>query len=62
MSKLLKFAIGVILAFVAYGIVRLVAPTFGAGQLLSSMIGGFAAVLVFFAAGKPLGYVGFRKK
>lgn len=62
MKTVLKFAIGVALAVVAYGIVRTVAPGFGAGQLLSSVIGGFVGVLVFFAAGKPLGYVGFRKK
>ena len=62
MNTAVKFAIGIIIAVVTYAVVRMVAPVFGAGQLLSSMAGGVAAVLAFFAAGKPLGYVSFTKK
>ena len=62
MSKTVKFVIGVIIAIIAYGVGRYAAGLLGLGPLLASMAGGVVAVLAFFAAGKPLGYVTFKKR
>ncbi|MAP96168.1 MAG: hypothetical protein CMK07_14575 [Ponticaulis sp.] len=62
MNKTVKFIIGIVIGVIAYAAARFGAEALGLGPLLASMIAGAVGVLAFFAAGKPLGYVVFRKK